>query len=95
MFPLIHKFEVLDPNILSDQCVVKFSIECKTEIETYPNSNSNMENDTKKLPYTYKWHNEKKMDYIYSFNCEDVINTFETISGWIDQTQNSDLLDSY
>ena len=35
------------------------------------------------------------MDYIHSFNCEAVINTFETISGCIDQTQNSDSLDSY
>ena len=53
IFSLVEKFNVSDPNILSDHCIVNFSL-----CSNYTGSDRNPENIESSVKYKYVWNND-------------------------------------
>ena len=84
LFKYFKSFYVHDPNIISDHCLIEFSIvskplnqSCNTQIN---------ENDTFKF---YKWKSDLKEDYITKISSNDIINKISTISHTLNNNNQS------
>ena len=68
MFFLVNSFDVDEPNILSDHCVVSFSL------DTSANIREAVRDDGLDLQYIYSWDNnkKKKQEYLDALNSHTV-----------------------
>ena len=57
LFDSVYKFEVEEPNILSDHCILNFSFSNQEGVEVFDKKKGECEN------YLYKWNNDKKIEY--------------------------------
>ena len=69
LFKLCHSFEVKEPNILSDHCVIEFSIITNNMLH---NINNNSEcKPTERIDFNYKWSSDKKDFYTEAINSDE------------------------
>jgi len=91
LFSCIDQFEVLDPNVLSDHCVVQFH---KTSVKNNCCVNDRVINECDKVPHVFKWDSDKKDIYIQSFNNDRTTQSLINICNDIDLTNSSASLDN-
>lgn len=65
MFNVFKRFSVCDPNILSDHCIIRFSMLKHTNIYT---TQSEETDSSERLYKKYKWDEVKKDEYIFNLN---------------------------
>ena len=90
LFPVINTFEVSDPNLLSDHCIVQFSIilhdsVLDAESETSSGSFCN---------YKYVWKNNEVESYQNALQSEDVQGTLNDLKTNISNLKTADELNS-
>ena len=67
MFEVFHKFRVCEPNILSDHCVLEFSLCSTCNINNYTAQREETE-PRERLNKKYAWDDAKKNQYIFNMN---------------------------
>ena len=89
MFQFVNFFEVQEPNILSDHCLIKFSFEfsrdrvhCK-EQDQYETINSK-----------YKWNSERKNDFIHCLQQNTIIDQLNSLNTNISSCSNGEEIES-
>ena len=62
LFDHFLKFEVCEPNILSDHCAVQFSLTTRVDLSSMNTTNTNSNSNVNK---SYKWNDEKADQYTF------------------------------
>ena len=77
LFDMIYDFVIDEPNILSDHCMIKFSLIAKQRLAV-PNAT---EGGTKRQKFTYKWDEVKKSEYIDRLGQVHILEKLNDITG--------------
>ncbi|XP_052772033.1 uncharacterized protein LOC128211362 isoform X1 [Mya arenaria] len=96
MFCCVKSFNVLDPNILSDHCVVSFSLGCSQICgnNSLCNEDVKIDDTVDNIPYKYMWSDDKKNDYVNTLNNEETTHMLETLCDDIENSHSNDDIDS-
>ena len=81
LFSNIDTFSISDPNILSDHCIVSFSLNFTKPEQIMPNNDNMFE----KLKYKYVWDKHKGPSYIEELNSRNVLDKLNALNNNIDQ----------
>ena len=76
IFSLVENFNVSDPNILSDHCIVNFSLCSESDV-----NNNNSENVEPTLKYKYVWKNEHVAAYQNALESDSVRSNLQKLKG--------------
>ena len=87
---LFNNFEVQDPNILSDHCVVKFTI---TTTSVRPNT-ENQGHSSENIDFVYKWKTEKYEQFQNRINDEETIHKLNTLINELDNIDTNNDIDA-
>ena len=83
----ICNFHVDDPNILSDHCMIQFSIPCKT---THEKATSGEKATFDKVKKKYVWHEERSNEYIFNLEAEENVRGLQAELSNLSTTQDKD-----
>ena len=86
MFPLINYFVVDEPNILSDHCIVSFSL------NTFIDCRETAKDEGRDLQFVYRWDNDKKQDYLDALNSDSVLKGISVIKNQLNEVTNENEL---
>lgn len=75
LFPLVKTFEVQDPNILSDHCIINVSFELANENENNCNSE-----DYESVSFQYKWNPERKAEFLHLLQHDEFTDQLTTLN---------------
>ena len=86
MFFLVNSFDVDETNILSDHCVVSFSL------DTSANIREAVRDEDLDLQYIYRWDNNKKQEYLDALNSHTVSGGIFSIKNQLNDVTNENEL---
>ncbi|XP_053395382.1 uncharacterized protein LOC123523921 isoform X1 [Mercenaria mercenaria] len=92
LWECINSFEIMEPNILSDHCIVSFSMKSKSQIEIRDFQRG--DDDADKISYKYKWNDENKGTYIEQLNSENITYMFNELNNDVLNAQSNVDLDT-
>ena len=85
MFPYNY-FVVDEPNILSDHCIVSFSL------KTFIDCRETVKDEGRDLQFVYRWDNDKKQDNLDALNSDSVLESISVIKNQLNEVTNENEL---
>jgi hypothetical protein len=90
LFSFFSKFQVLDPNIWSDHCMINFTL---GTIGCHQKEISETSKSYEQLEYVYKWDKDKQITYENVLNSETYFNDFQHLIGSLSNMQDKTQID--